>query len=66
MPWGWHSLLKHIAKALLLLASLAAIWLAVMLAISWYDPGFHLLAVSASAISVSTRKSWGIVEKFVH
>jgi len=65
MSCGWHPSLKHIAKAFLLLASLAAIWLAVMLAIRWYDPGFHLLAVSASAMTVATGNGQGLVEKLV-
>ena len=65
MSWGWHALLKHIAKALILCASLALVWLAVMLAIGWYDPGFHLLATSVSAMTVATGNGQGLVEKLV-
>ena len=55
--------MAHIARALILGASLAIIWLAVMLTMRWYDPGFHLLATSVSAITVSTGNGWGVVEK---
>lgn len=55
--------LKTIAKALFLVASLAIIWLAVMLTMRWYDPGFHLLATSVSAVVATTSDGWGIVEK---
>ena len=57
--------LKTIAKAFLLLASLALVWLVVMLAIQWYDPWFHLLATSASAMTASTGEGWGVLGSII-
>ena len=59
------SVLKTLAKALFLCASLFLLWQIVLLLIGWYNPTLHLLATFSSVITVSTGNSWGIIEKIV-
>jgi hypothetical protein len=61
-----ESALKNIFRYIRLFAALAAIWLIVMLMISWYDPALHAIATFSSMFFVSTGRSWGVVEKIVH